>query len=82
MDGLIWSAHGACEVAADVLRVAPGEVGVVIAEPLIGEGLADVLTGLAPPAHGTIRLDGEPVTGAPGTARSPWCRPAAVCCRT
>lgn len=66
LNGLIWSADGACEVAADVLRVAPGEVGVVVAEPLVGEGLADVLTGLAAPARGTIRLDGEPVTGAPG----------------
>jgi ABC-type thiamine transport system ATPase subunit len=66
LDGLIWSADGACEVAADVLRVAPGEVGVIVAEPSVGEGLADVLTGLAAPVRGTIRLDGEPVTGAPG----------------
>jgi ABC-type thiamine transport system ATPase subunit len=66
LDGLIWSSDGACEVAADVLRVAPGEVGVIVAESSVGEGLADVLTGLAAPVRGTIRLDGEPVTGAPG----------------
>jgi ABC-type thiamine transport system ATPase subunit len=61
----MWAADGVHELTVRVLRVQPGEIGVVVAAPAIGDALADVLAGLAQPRRGTVSLDGVPVTGRP-----------------
>lgn len=66
---LMWAADGMHELTVRVLRVQPGEIGVIVAGPAAGDALADVLAGLAQPRRGTVSLDGVPVTGRPAGQR-------------
>ncbi len=63
--GLVWAAGAAYEIDTDPLRVEPGAVAVIVAEPAAGDALADVLVGLARPLCGTVSLDGSPVIDRP-----------------
>jgi ABC-type thiamine transport system ATPase subunit len=67
--GLVWAAGKSYELDIDPLRLEPGSVGVVIAEPAAGDVLADVLTGLASPSAGTVHVRGDDVTGWPAGRR-------------
>ena len=67
--GLRWAAGNAYELGPDPLRVEPGAVGVVVAEPAAGDALADVVVGLRSPLRGTVSVDGSPVTRQPAGQR-------------
>jgi ABC-type nitrate/sulfonate/bicarbonate transport system ATPase subunit len=58
LDGLVWDAEGQVCLRARI-RVGPGQVVAVVADPAVGAALADVLVGLAPPVAGTARIDGR-----------------------
>lgn len=51
------------EVVPERFRIAAGQVGAVIVPPPAGIVLADVLTGLAGPSGGEVRVGDENVTG-------------------
>jgi ABC-type sugar transport system ATPase subunit len=63
--GLVWAAGQPHQLEVDPLRVAGGEIGVIVASPAAGSALADVLVGLARPLRGTVRVRGVSVTGRP-----------------
>jgi ABC-type thiamine transport system ATPase subunit len=65
LEDLRWAGAGTYAIIPGRLRVEPGAVGVVVAEPAAGSALADVLTGMSRPLHGTVLLHGAPVTGLP-----------------
>lgn len=52
-----------CELTPDPFEVSAGQVGVIVAPPVIGTLLADTLTGLVKPDAGEIYVRGEAVTG-------------------
>jgi NitT/TauT family transport system ATP-binding protein len=55
----------------DPLEVPPREIATVVAEPVAGRALADVLAGLADPEAGTLGLDGPVALVPPGGALLP-----------
>jgi len=65
LQGLAWTADGAYAIDTDPLRVDPAAVTVVLAEPAVGDALADVLIGISDPLRGTVSVKGSPVTGQP-----------------
>jgi ABC-type branched-subunit amino acid transport system ATPase component len=67
--GLVWAAGKSYGLDSDPLRVEPGSVGVVVADPAAGDALADVLIGLAEPCAGSVAVNGTQVTGWPAGQR-------------
>jgi len=65
LQSLAWAADGVYAIDTDPLRVGPAAVTVVVAEPAVGDALADVLIGISDPLRGTVSVKGAPVTGQP-----------------
>lgn len=67
--GLIWADSQSYQLDVDPLRLAAGEIGVIVAEGAAGRALADVLVGLARPLQGTVCVREAPVNDLPPGAR-------------
>jgi ABC-type thiamine transport system ATPase subunit len=65
LQGLAWAADGVYAIDTDPLQVDPAAVTVVVAEPAVGDALANVLIGISDPLRGTVSVKGSPVTGQP-----------------
>jgi ABC-type thiamine transport system ATPase subunit len=55
---LVWDAGGPVGLSG-AIAVEPGEVAAIVAAPVAGAALADVLVGLTPPVDGTACIDGH-----------------------
>ncbi len=69
--GLVWAAGIDSQYRFDVnpFRVAAGEIAIIDAAAAVGSALSDVLTGLARPLRGDMRMRGKPVGDLPPGGR-------------